>query len=195
MEPLIAAALIAFGVYSLARRQTAETAPAGGGGFWQDLGSVIELNLGPIVGSGPSEDQDVLARTLYGEARGQGRAAMENVASVILNRYRKRQAGEGYASWGPVGASIAQICKAPWQFSCWNANDPNLPVLRAVTTADPAFRVAMDVAADAINGLLFDRTGGADHYFATSMASLPSWAKGATTTLQDLGHKFIKLVT
>jgi N-acetylmuramoyl-L-alanine amidase len=155
----------------------------------------VQYNLGPLVGVNVSQDQDILARTIYGEARGQGRAAMENVASVIMNRWKLRQDGSGYKSFGPVGATVAEICLAPKQFSCWNENDPNAAVCRQVTTADATFRAALDVAGNAIDGALEDKTGGADHYFASSMASLPKWADSTLETLKDAGHRFLKLVT
>lgn len=78
---------------------------------------------------------------------------MENVASVIMNRYICRE-GKGYASWGPTRGTIAQICKAPYQFSCWNTSDPNLARCIAVNTNDAVFRVALEVAGQAIAGTL-----------------------------------------
>ena len=41
-------------------------------------------------------DLDILARTLYGEARGEGTEGMEAVANVIMNRYRKPKWYSGY---------------------------------------------------------------------------------------------------
>ena len=36
-------------------------------------------------------DEDILARTLYGEARGEGIDGIEAVACVIMNRYKARK--------------------------------------------------------------------------------------------------------
>ena len=67
------------------------------------------------------KETDILARTIYGEARGESISGMEAVASVVLNRvaFANRR---GRFWWGN---SIAEVCRAPKQFSCWNRNDPN----------------------------------------------------------------------
>ena len=64
---------------------------------------------------------DVLARTIWGEARGEGKEGMEAVASVILNRTEIAKRLDGY--WW--GNTIIQVCQKPYQFSCWNKLDPN----------------------------------------------------------------------
>ena len=62
------------------------------------------------------KDRDILARTLWGEARGEGPAGQIAVAWTIRNRVfdgkEKSWWGEGYAG----------VCQKPWQFSCWNRN-------------------------------------------------------------------------
>lgn len=64
---------------------------------------------------------DTLTKTIWGEARGEGREGMIAVAWVILNR-------ASIGGWW--GNSIETVCLKPWQFSCWNANDPNAPYMR-----------------------------------------------------------------
>jgi hypothetical protein len=102
----------------------------------------------PIAASAeaPSTDLaviDTFARTIWGEARGEGCLGMEAVAYVIRNRVRNpRWWGKDYSS----------VCLAHSQFSCWNQNDPNLPKLRSVTDTDLQFKVALDVAGDAASG-------------------------------------------
>ena len=68
-----------------------------------------------------SQDEDILARTLYGEARGEKIAGMEAIASVILNRLAFSRQKNGY--WW--GNTITEICRKPYQFSCWNQDDVN----------------------------------------------------------------------
>ena len=128
-------------------------------------------------------DTDTLARTLYGEARGCGSPGMSHVASVILNR-------AAHPSWW--GHSIVSVCVQPWQFSCRNPGDPNLPKLMAVTAADPAFAVALDIASRAVAGQLSDGTGGADSYYALSMAEPPAWAAKSVKTYEDAWHAFYR---
>ena len=137
-------------------------------------------------------DFDVLARTLWGEARGEGRAGMEAVACVALARQavvirrpgRRRQFG---------GPDVASICRAPMQFSCWNAGDPNYRWLTAPTIAAADFMVARAIAIKALNGQLLDTTGGADHYCVSRIAGQTAWARGKTPTAVIGGHSFFKL--
>ena len=133
------------------------------------------------------KDRDVLSRTLWGEARGENLAGMVAVAWTIRNRVNDGKAkswwGEGYAG----------VCRAPWQFSCWNNNDPNYPFL---TGAKPIpageLATAKQAAAVVIDGTQPDPTGGATHYYATTMPKPPSWAKDATRTLVLGRHVFFK---
>lgn len=131
---------------------------------------------------------DTLARTLWGEARGEGPQGMDAVASVILNRVKIAQARGGY--WW--GNDIISVCQKPYQFSCWNRSDPNYRVLQAVTEKDLHFATAVRIARRAVAGTLADVTGGADHYHAKSIA--PDWAKGQKPTTTIRNHIFYKLI-
>jgi spore germination cell wall hydrolase CwlJ-like protein len=131
-----------------------------------------------------SEDVLAAARTIWGEARGCGQWGMMGVASVILNRHKHPE-----KAWG---STIASVCLAPWQFSCWNEGDPNRPKMLAVTEADPAFASAVALAVRVQDGTLLDITDGADCYYARSMASPPAWAKGATRTHFDPCHNYVR---
>ena len=129
------------------------------------------------------EPVDTLARTLWGEARGEGGSGMQAVANVILNR-------AGAPRWW--GRDIVSVCRAPWQFSCWNVNDPNLPMMKRVTTADHWFRVALDIADRAVLGNLPDLTSRADHYYATWIPP-PHWARGRLPVATHGRHLFFRL--
>lgn len=125
------------------------------------------------------DDLGVLARTLWGEARGEGRDGMEAVACVVLNRIKS-----GLTWWG---SDVRTVCLCPWQFSCWNQRDPNRPLLEAVTEADAAFAVALDVARRAMAGDLPDRVNGATHYYDRRLPEPPYWAVGREP-LATVGH-------
>lgn len=129
-------------------------------------------------------DLDVLARTIWGEARGEGRAGQEAVAAVILNRVRLAEERGGW--WW--GRSVAEVCRRPWQFSCWNENDPNRAKVEAVTPANQSFACCREVARRALAGELADPTGGATHYHAKSI--LPPWARRRTPSAVIGRHLF-----
>jgi cell wall hydrolase len=126
---------------------------------------------------------DTMARTLWGEARGCGAAGMRHVASVIQNR-------ASHPSWW--GNGVISVCLQPWQFSCRNPGDPNRDKLLAVTTRDPDFAVAMEIAQQAVAGQLPDETNGADSYYALSMSTPPAWAAKSVRTFADGWHAFYR---
>ena len=133
------------------------------------------------------KDRDVLARTLWGEARGETLAGMVAVAWTIRNRVNDGKAkswwGEGYAG----------VCLKPYQFSCWNKNDPNFPFLsgaKPIPVAEMA--KAVMVATAVMDGAYPDPTGGATHYYATTMPKAPAWAAKARQTLKLGHHVFFK---
>lgn len=132
-----------------------------------------------------ARDREVLARTLWGEARGEGLAGQLAIAWTIRNRVfdgkNKSWWGEGYAG----------VCLAKWQFSCWNSNDPNYAYLSGAKPIPVGqFKQAMEAANAVIDGTVEDMTGGATHYYATSMPKPPAWIKGAKLTLAMGHHKF-----
>jgi N-acetylmuramoyl-L-alanine amidase len=130
---------------------------------------------------------DVMARTLWGEARSEGQQGIEAVASVILNRTEIARRKGGF--WW--GNTIIQVCQKPYQFSCWNKGDPNFKKLSAVTEDDIHFATALRVARRAMLGMIKDRTSGATHYHTIDV--LPFWAKGQKATARIGRHVFYKL--
>lgn len=114
------------------------------------------------------DDKDTLARTCFGEARGEGYSGMKAVANVVINRVSLQ---------GWYGLTPRDVCLKPWQFSCWNKNDPNLKIIEAVTEADPIFKECLHIADQAVAGTLDDITNGATHYFSRSLKDPPHWAE------------------
>ncbi len=133
-------------------------------------------------------ETDVLARTLWGEARGEGMTGMQAVACVILNRADISKKLGGY--WW--GNGVLQVCQKPYQFSCWNKDDPNYQKLLSVTEEDMHFATAKRVARRAMLGFLKDETRGSTHYHARTVA--PGWAKGKNPSAVIGRHLFYKLV-
>ena len=129
-----------------------------------------------------NEQIDVMARTAWGEARGEGATGMQAVLNVIMNRTKK-------GSW--YGATPAEVCHKKAQFSCWNLNDPNRERMLAVTESDANFRTAKSLAKSAYAGTLPDITNGATHYLnPAALSSLPSWTRSLTKTAQLGNHVF-----
>lgn len=133
---------------------------------------------------------DVLARTLWGEARGEETSGMEAVACVILNRVRVAQSKGGKYWWG---SDIISVCQKPYQFSCWNRSDPNYRRLTEVDESNIHFATALRIARRAVAGTINDFTGGATHYYADYIAA-PMWAKGEMPTLKLGRHIFFRLI-
>lgn len=131
---------------------------------------------------------DIVARTLYGEARGEvqqfGIAALEGVASVIFNRFRKHP--------NLFGSTPKEVCLKPYQFSCWLQTDPNYEVLTQNALQDATYSLCHMVASAFLNGDGVDITNGADHYH-NKWIQPPFWAKHQPP-LMDIGnHRFYKL--
>lgn len=140
----------------------------------------------PPVSSGNQSNVDVansaintFARTLWGEARGETKTGREAIASVILNRLKKPHR---------FGGTIEEVCRKPFQFSCWNDNDPNLPKLKKVDLSDLIFAECVSIAEAAVNGVLIDSTNGADHYHTTGVS--PAWSRGKAPCAEIGNHLF-----
>ncbi len=112
-----------------------------------------------------TDDIDILARTLYGEAESGNREDAQAIAAVIVNRSRS----------GKWPSDISEVCLQPWQFSCWNSNDPNRQ--RILKAKGKWFEACKAIAKLACSGKLGSSAYGATHYYATFIPA-PRWAKG-----------------
>ena len=118
-------------------------------------------------------DVELLARTLYGEARDQGEEGMTAVGNVVLNRLNKK-------SW--YGARIEDIIKLPYQFSVFNPEtkpdqfeqDDNYKATISATVDDPDYIAAREIALGLLEGRIKDNTDGATHYYNPDEAN-PTW--------------------
>ena len=134
------------------------------------------------------------AATIYGEARGCTQAGRDAVAHTILNRCRA-SAWWGIAP-GYTEHSISAVCRKPWQFSCWNDNDPNAPILAGILASppahDPVWRSCLRAMLDAIDGITEDETNGATHYLTVALhksVGAPPWSK-RNDYVQIGAHRF-----
>lgn len=132
--------------------------------------AVISPPQPPAVAAGSTQELAVVAKTLWGEARGEPEEGMKAVACVIGTRKRRSYRGK---------KTFADVCLDRWQFSCWNERDPNRPRLDLIERKpDAAYQRALQIAADLLAGKLADFTFGATHYFASSLRQRPPWARG-----------------
>lgn len=131
-----------------------------------------------------NRETDILARTIYGEARGESISGQEAIASVVLNRvdFAKRK---GRYWWG---SNIVDVCLSPKQFSCWNPKDPNRSLLEKADESDIGFCICKRIALRAVSGLLEDKTEGATHYHTRNLR--PRWSLGKIPCTEIGSHVF-----
>lgn len=138
---------------------------AGGAGFL----TMIDVTPG---------DLDILARTVYGEARGEPYEGKKAVAHVIINRTSFRV--------GDRDHSLAASALRWLQFSAWNEGDPNRRKMARITLSDRGFRTCMRAALEAIDEP--DPTHGSRHYHRRGAA--PRWSRGKRPVLDIGSHVF-----
>ena len=128
-------------------------------------------------------DQEIMARTAMGEARGLGEDGMVAVMWTIVNRFTAKK-------WFS-GLTLAGTALKRLQFSCWNSADPNYQYLADLTSTIGLFATALQWAENVISGMIPDPTLGATHYFDSSI-SAPAWTHGATQTVMIGSLTFYK---
>jgi len=121
------------------------------------------------------KDEEVMALTLYGEARGASFNAKLGMAQVMWNR----------ANDGRFGNGIKEVVTKPKQFSCYNDSDANLPVLMEVAEdfggkfeENIHLRECYMVALAVINGYIQGKVKDSLYYHTTGVN--PKWNKGMT---------------
>lgn len=132
---------------------------------------------------------DILAttKTVIGEARGETLIGQAAVAWVIRNR------AEHPRWWG--GPSWESVCLDPWQFSCWNEDNPNKDFLLSLSMDDilsnQTYRLCMRTVIGVYDKMVPDPTGKATHYVVSSWLDdpdlRPAWAD-ELTYVAKIGH-------
>lgn len=136
-----------------------------------------------------NNDAEIIAQTLYGEARGDmakhGEKAIIAIANVIMNRFAEKV----------YGHSIKDVCLKPFQFSCWNINDPNRKAIEDPGKINTkAYKICLKIGALACEGALLDITFGANHYHGRKMSKKPFWTIG-TAPCATIGENiFYKII-
>ena len=147
------------------------------------------------------KDIDVLARTIWAEARGEGVAGQVAVGRCIRNRVEADLGKDGKPDWW--GEGYVGVCtkgaklksgRVVHQFSCWNEDDPNRQYLTGVKAIpETEYARAREAAVVAMTSKEPDPTGGATHYYSTTMASPPKWTGHPARRTTKIGrHIFFK---
>lgn len=106
-------------------------------------------------------DVNVLARTIYGIARGSDEETREALVALIMNRCASAMTHDTNKTWG---LTIADVCLKPGQFGCWDADSPNRSSAILAAPGDLAFMECFLLATRAAHGFYSDETNGADTF-------------------------------
>lgn len=98
---------------------------------------------------------DLLVRTMYGEAAGEGPDGQAAVGHVILNRVKE---GDRYG-----GPSVRDVVMAPKQFEPWG-NPAARKRMLALDPSSPKYQQLAQIAQGVASGEVPDPTGGATHF-------------------------------
>ena len=127
------------------------------------------------------DDLEVMALTVWGEARGEGPDGQKAVAWTIMNR-----ANDPGKDWW--GDTIRDVCLKKWQFSVWNDNDPNRAKMLSLSPQDPLLNGIRQICSDTIAGNIPTPIGKCTHY-CTSV-STPDWKQGRSPAFTIGRHDF-----
>lgn len=122
-------------------------------------------------------DLPLAAMTVWMEASGEPDVAQRGICHVLVNRLRD----------GRWGKTLAAVCLYPFQFSSWNASDPNRKRMALTPDIDQTLNKIECFLNGAIMGTDTDPTNGALWYFNPTVAK-PSWAVDYVKTV-DLGQQ------
>ena len=196
------AALAAFGAVAKGQEKAAPapaSARAVGGSLWGETLTGGAPAAAPLadapIAAGPAKEKETsaeidvvdahwMALTMWGEARGEGEEAMRAVGHVIDNRRR-------------MGADfVTDTVSEAFQFSCWNAGDPNRAAieraleLREGSREHDMWIAARRIAGEILAGRSSDPTGGALFYHTDAVA--PRWSRGIAPVRRIGSHLFFR---
>ena len=127
-----------------------------------------------------TRQQRIVALTILGEARGEGKGGMYAVACVIQKRMEERR------------LTAAKVCQQPKQFSIWDGirKESKLYYLWQSNSFEYARKLSRCVCAKKLD---LNYTGHANHYYSKTRKTPPYWARGNTATKVIGNHIFFKL--
>lgn len=125
--------------------------------------------------------EELLSLCIAGEARGEDVKGMMAVGCVVRNRLEARGAGKTYQ----------EVILRPYQFSCFNTNDPNREFLLEFDFNTGSGRFFRWIARGIISGMIPDLVGGATHYHAKRIPKPRGW-DGMEPVAEIGNHIFYK---
>lgn len=128
---------------------------------------------------------ELLARIIWGEARGESVEGQIAVGCVVRNRaHNPLWWGDGYKT----------VMLKPYQFSCLNVNDPNYEKVKNLDIrSDPVARQCLYIARGIITRMILDNVNGANHFLNYQYIEHTSWTKRKTPVRIIGNHWFYKL--
>ena len=131
-----------------------------------------------------TRDERIVALTILGEARGEGKKGMYAVGCVIQKRASERN------------LTPAKVCLQPWQFSIWNAGKGKVKKESELyyLWKSKSMMYARELARAICQGKELSQkyTGGANHYCTLNTHN--KWTR-KTKIIKVIGnHKFFKLL-
>lgn len=147
-------------------------------------------------------DLNILALTIYGEARSEPWEGKIAVAWSVRNRAEADLWGDGKSDWW--GEGVAGVCLKDWQYSCWKdepigqgnrlraflvEGDTERGELRNDPPTEGNLLACWHVAKEVLEDRVPDPTHGSTHYFADYIP-MPKWAQGKKPVAVFGVHKF-----
>ena len=123
-------------------------------------------------------ETEILARTIYGEAKANDLEDAQGIACVILNRVN-------YRNWP---GNVADVCLQPMQFSVWNEGDAGRARMLRAQRGEPWFDACWMVAEKALSGALIDKTRTSTHYHTRAVK--PRWSRNKLPCYETPGHLY-----
>ncbi len=121
----------------------------------------------------------LLAMCVYGESRSEPYEGKLSIGFVVMNRLEEK-------SW--YGKTLKEVLLKPYQFSCFNRNDPNYKKLFSPDKG--LWKKCFKAAWNAYSKLSKDPTLGADHYCRYDIS--PPWINSMEKKKQIGDHVFFK---
>lgn len=140
-------------------------------------------------------DLRIMALTVFGEARGESAHGQYAVAWVIRNRFENPGWWSRQPNDGIPDDTLAAVCRDPYQFSCWNPENPNRRLLELPKTLERSdFLAILKICTDVIAASSSeDMTHGADHYCRGDIVQQTRWARNRKPTAVIGSHHFFKI--